>query len=436
MRWWPKVRGADGAAPWYGRPRSLRFLLLALLALLLVNAVLSIGFKVTDFEWHLERGWEFLTQRPYQVRYLTYPLPRLMLDAVVAPLPPHWARAVTYPLAVTLLVWTTLAWARLAAGPDDPPWQRWLPALAALFVLHPYLARDLNDCGPQIMTLAAATAALLALLRGRPIWAGFWLATAFVWKATPLLFLPYLLLKRQWLAAASMLVCSAVWLLLPVLFVGWDAAWQSYELWLRKTLWIAQQPDLTLLGYEAPRHQNQALRMVVARYLTTLGSAHPINAGEDLSANPLYLQFGDLAPATAAQIYQVLLFGLGLVFAWRFRRPWPSARSTGDATSAAREWAAVLLVMTLIGPSAWLHHFAIALAAGILVARDLLAPRPGGWRRLAAGFIAIVLLLLQRDVVQRELSLLVLAYKFDAFAMWLLVALVLLPPRREAGRFA
>lgn len=410
-------------------PRWVQGSLLLLLVLLAVNAALSIGFKTTDFEWHLEKGAEFLNARPYPVRYLTYPLPRLMLDALVAPLSPVWARAVTYPLAALLLVWSALAWQRQVA--DRPAgWRGWLPLLAALFVLHPYLARDLNDCGPQVMTLAALTAALLALQRARALQAGFWLATALVWKATPLLFLPYLLLKRQWLAAAAMAGFTLLWLALPALFVGWKTALESYDVWLKQTLRILGQQDLTVLGYELPRHQNQALRMVVARYATVLDASHPIHQPGDLSAHPLYLHVGRLAPAEAVRVYQGLILLLGVLCAWRFRRPWSAS---GGPLGQAREWAAVLLLMTLIGPSAWLHHFAVGLAAAILVAHDLARPGAARWRLWAAGFIAITLLLLQRDVVQRELSLLVLAYKLDAFAMWTLVLLVLSSGRAIAA---
>jgi hypothetical protein len=433
MRWWQARDEASGSAPWYGRPRSLQLLLLALLALLFFNAVLSIGFKVTDFEWHSEKGRIFLFTRPYPDKVITYLLPRIMLDSVVATLDPILARAIVYPLAVLLLLWSARAWMRLVAAPDEPLWRRWLPLLSALFVLHPYLARDLNDCGPQIVVLGCLTGAFLALCRGRPLLAGLLVATSIAWKVTPLLLVGYLLLKRQWLAALATLVWLLAWLAAPALVLGWDATLGVYRAWLEQMGWMLSQPDPTVLGFEPPRHQNQSLRMLVARYTMSFGPEHPINRDGNIGGHWLYVTFGDLAPATAQRVYQAVLLTLGAVFAWRFRRPW-SRLSAGER---GREWSAVLLVMTLISPLVWLHHLAVALPAAVFVARDLLAgPRPARWRIGSVAFIAVVLLLLQRDVVQRELSLQVLSYKFDAIAMWLLVALVLLPPRVDGPRFA
>ena len=417
----------DPAAPWYATPRAVKLLALLLALLLACNAVLSIGFKVTDFEWHLVRGRDFWTTRPYPEAAITYLLPRFMLDGLVAWLEPRWARLLVYPLGVALLAWSALACRRLVMQVEDPAWMGWLPLLLALLVLHPYLARDLNDCGPQMVTLACLLGAYLALRRERPWLAGLLLATAIIWKVTPALFLGYLLLKRQWTALAATLLFTVLWLLLPALVLGYETTLAVYREWGQQLLWMLGQPDLTVSHIEPPRHHNQSLRLLVARYTMTFGAGHPIHRDGDLSGSWLYVNFLDLAPAQAQRVYQAIVLGLGALFAWRFRRPWSPACRDREL----REWSAVLLLMALLSPLAWLHHFAVALPAGLIVARDLLlAPRPG-WRLRLAGFIAVVLLLLQRDVVQRELSLVVLSYKLDAFAMWALVALVLLPPRSD-----
>lgn len=413
-----------GWAPWYARPRALQAMTLLLALLLLANAVLSLFFKVTDFEWHLQKGHDFWTLRPYPDKAITYLLPRFLLDGLVAWMEPRWARAVVYPLAVALLAWSALTCRRLAAQPGDPPWLFWPPLLLALLVIHPYLARDLNDCGPQIVTLACLLGAYLALRGRRPWLAGLLLATAIVWKVTPALFLGYLLLKRQWSALAATLLFTGLWLLLPALVLGLDQTLAVYRQWGGQLVWMLGQADLTVSHIEPPRHHNQGLRLLVARYTMDFGPEHPIHRDGNLSGNPLYVTFLELAPAQAQRVYQAVVLGLGALFAWRFRHRWSDAR----AGSELREWSAVLLLMTLLSPLAWLQHFAVALPAAVIVARDLLLTRGGGWRPWLAGCIAVVLLLLQRDVVQRELSLLVLSYKLDAFAMWGLVALVLLPP--------
>lgn len=436
---------AEGEGALHRRTWLVRGLLLSLAALLVSNAVLSVFFKTTDFEWHLREGLRFWTQEPYNPRFLPYPLPRIMLDGLFLPLGFPLARAAAYVVAVALLVLSLIVWHRLTlrslpeAGAGLGRYSTRNPAFAfvatglALLVLHPYLARDLNDCGPHITTMTLAVLALAALLQGRAIVAGLLLATAAVWAATPLLFLPYLLLKRQWLAAAAMAAGIVLWCLSPALVVGWQAGVDYYLEWLGRLAASLSEQDLTALPYEPPRHQSQALRMIFARYATHFGPDHPIHIDNNLLGHPLFVQFLDLPARTAKAAYGLLLLLLGAFFAWRFRRPLRRSRGGDgqqDASLAAQpwilpEWALVLLLMPLLAPTAWLHHFAVALPAALLVSAHALAAGRSLalWRKLALGYIVVVLLLLQRDVVQRELSILVLSYKVDGFAMILLAVL-------------
>ncbi len=443
-RLWDGPEPSSGSPrAWYAQPRCRHLLLLGLLSLLLCNAALSIFFKVTDFEWHLREGQRFWSESPFDPRFLPYPLPRILLDGLFVPLGGFLARALAYLLALGLLAGALTAWQGLAAaaqgsrGRDGAGGGALDPALGfaatafALLVLHPYLARDLNDCGPHITTMTLAVLALVALMRERPLLAGLCLATAAVWAATPLLFLPYLLLKRQWRAATAMLACMALWLLLPALVIGWPIMLDAYGIWLHKLALAFAADDLTTLPYEPARHQSQALRMVFARYLMSFGPEHSIHLDNNLLGHPLFLQFIELPARTAKTIYGIVLLLSGAAFAWRFRRPLRPAAGLAAQPWILPEWALVLLLMPLLAPTAWLHHFTVVLPAAVLVARHaLLEGRAlAAWRKAALAFIVVVLLLLQRDVVQRELSILVLSYKFDAFAVLLLAALTLTLPQ-------
>ena len=409
------------ATAWY-RGRWPIGLLLAFLALYLAqNAVTSLFFKVTDFEWHLDHARRLLGERPYDPAFVTYLPARFLLDALYLPLG-TWARPLGYLLALGLLAWTLRLWDRLLerhlaldAG------TRRLALLWALLILSDYLGRDLNDCGPGAILLLSLTLALQAQLEGRALRCGFWLALAFAWKATPLLFLPYLLLKRAWAAAAWFAVLALLWLLLPGLLIGWEALLAVYRDWLHGLLRIAQSPDLSILGFEPPRHQNQSLRALFARYLQGFAADHPIHREYDLSQHPLFVQFLALAPPWPARLYQGAVLALGLLFAWLFRRPWSS-------TSPQRrlaEWSALPVMAALLSPLAWLHHFAVALPALWLSLAILAARRQGTGAQLVVGCIALATFVLQRDILQRDLSVLELSYKLDAMAMMLLVGFVL-----------
>lgn len=418
----------SGATAWYRR-RWLLWLLFAFLALYLAQiAVSSMFLKVTDFEWHLEYARRILHERPYDPGFVTYLPARFLLDALYLPLGGA-ARPLGFLLALGLLAWAVRILDRLLereAGLDANT--RGVALLWALVILSDYLGRDLNDCGPGAILLFALVLALSAQLQGRAARCGFWLAFAFAWKTTPLLFLPYLLLKRAWGAAAWFALFAMLWLLVPALVIGWETLLGVYRDWLEGLLRIARNPDLSFLGFELPRHQNQSLRAVFARYLQGFPAGHPIHNDYDLSRHPLFVQFLALAPPWPARLYQGALVALGLLFAWLFRRSWP-------ATAPARrlaEWSAVPVIAALLSPLAWLHHFAVALPALWLALAVLAQQRQGLGAQLAAGFIALAAFVLQRDILQRDLSVLELSYKLDALAMMLLIGLVLWQSSRAA----
>ena len=418
---------SEAAAAWYRGRWPVR-LLLAFLALYLAqNAVTSMFLKVTDFEWHLDHARRFLSERPYDPGFVTYLPARFLLDALYLPLGDA-ARPLGYLLALGLLAWTLRLWDGLLERQlalDDGT--RRVALLWALVILSDYLSRDLNDCGPGAILLLCFTLALRAQLEGRALRCGFWLALAFAWKATPLLFLPYLLLKRAWAPAGWFMLFALLWLLLPGLLIGWDALIGVYRDWLEGLLRIARSADLSLLGFEPPRHQNQSLRALFARYLQGFATDHPIHRDYDLSQHPLFVQFLALPPPWPARLYQGAVVALGLFFAWLFRRPW-------TATPPQRrlaEWSALPVLAALLSPLAWLHHFAVALPALWLSLAILAQRRQGLGAQLAVGCIALVAFVLQRDLLQRDLSVVELSYKLDAMAMLLLVGLVL----RQADRW-
>jgi len=421
-------------AAWYDGRWTLR-LLVAFLALYLAqNVVLSMFFKVTDFEWHLEQARQLFAQRPYDTSFVTYLPARFLLDALYLPLGAA-ARPLGYLLGLGALVWTVVLWDRLLRDRLAlEPRVRAVALLWSLAILSEYLGRDLNDGGPGAILLLCLTLALGAQCDGRGRACGFWLALAFAWKATPLLFLPYLVLKRLWAPLGWFALFALLWLALPGLVVGWETLLGVYREWLEGLARIARSPDLAFLGFEPPRHQNQSLRALFARYLQGFGADHPIHAEDDLSRHPLFVQFLALPAPWPGRLYQAALLLLGLLFAWLFRRPW-------TATPAPRrlaEWSVVPILAALLSPLAWLHHFAVALPALWLVLAAMMRSRQGWPAQLAVGAIALAVFVLQRDILQRDLSVLELSYKLDAMAMLLLVALALrqswrLPPGTTAA---
>ncbi len=77
------------------------------------------------------------------------------------------------------------------------------------------------DSGQVTMLMCALVlAGLVSLSKGRNKTAGAFLAAAILIKYTPAIFFPYLIVKRQYKAAAWMMVFVVIWLSIPALAVG------------------------------------------------------------------------------------------------------------------------------------------------------------------------------------------------------------------------
>ena len=83
----------EAPAAWYEGRWPLRLLLTFLALYLAQNAVTSMFFKVTDFEWHLDHARRLLGERPYDSGFVTYLPARLLLNVLYLPLggaARHW----------------------------------------------------------------------------------------------------------------------------------------------------------------------------------------------------------------------------------------------------------------------------------------------------------------------------------------------------------
>src|SRR5262249_21197301 len=147
----------------------------------------------------------------------------------------------------------------------------------AFLLLAPWVVRDFDECGLQILLLFFLTMAARAIWRGAPIQAGAWLGLAVAYKLTPLLFVPLLLWKRRFLVAAADIGFIVVFnLALPALAwgpaVAIDALVRHVELGLR----IATLEDPSDNGIQPPTWRSQSLSLTIARFLETYPPGHPL----------------------------------------------------------------------------------------------------------------------------------------------------------------
>jgi hypothetical protein len=290
--------------------------------------------------------------------------------------------------------------------------------VGSVLLLLPLVLRDLDDCGLQIFLLAMASAAAWALVQGQPTRAGFWLGSAAAYKLTPMLFLPLLIWKRQWRAAGFMVAFFCIWQVVPAVWLGWDMTVQSHQKFLAWTVRHAQTdgPYPSLMESEAPKQHNLCLQAMLARYLVTYPSDHPLYLD-----HAAFLQFGNLPPDVAKRVMQGMLLCLAAVLAWRFRRRWEPTYAGLPA-----EWAVACLLCALLAPLCWKHHLVVALPGVFLVLHAGLATGRWGWGRIAAlVFVGVVVLGTRHTLLGRELSVVLLSYKLLTMAMLAILALTL-----------
>ena len=416
-------------ATWYTTERFRSVALWTILVIVLVQGYIGIFKRKNDFLWHYHLGQAFLAGDPYQSGGDWYPLPRAMMDAAPALLNIYVARTICYALAIAALYACFRIWKRLAEAycPATPA----VTVAAAVFTIAlfvAYLLRDLDECGLQIFLLFFLSVAADALHRGKAMQTGFWLATAAAYKATPLLFLPVLVWKRQWKAAGFMTLFLALWCLSPAVPLGWQNSIRAHGQWLARTQGImaARNAYPSLPGAELPKPHNQSLQAAIARYLETHPADHPLYL-----KHAAFHQFGNLPPETAYTVVKGSLLILACLFAWRVRRRWGS--ESGQAPLAP-EWAALCLLCALLAPLCWKQHLVLGLPCLFLAIRSTLAmEKPSRWRIGVLAVAGAIALLSRHFVVGREFSVVLLSYKLDTLAVALPMLLTLSYRRRDAA---
>jgi hypothetical protein len=170
----------------------------------------------------------------------TYPPIFALLMIPLVPLPMVLQNLVWYALTLGSLVGCFMLSASLAKRLVAGPWsERDLAALYGLGILLSmnFVFAAVASQSYDAVVVLLVVAGLAALAAERPLAAGANLAGAAALKATPILFLPYLLVKRQYIAAAAMAVVLAAASLLPDLIftIGRKSGESSYFL-----AWVAQ----------------------------------------------------------------------------------------------------------------------------------------------------------------------------------------------------
>ena len=166
-------------------------------------------------------------------------------------------------------------------------------------------------------------------------------------KAFPVIAIIYLVYRRYWKAAASLIVTLAFLLLvLPAPFRGFERAWHDLEKWSVGML----KYDATGVAQRPLRSQswkNQSLVGVANRLLRHIDS-DPVPG----SHTPIYVNFADLKFATVNVIVIAIALALGILFVAAM-----PPREMRTAESDAMEFALLVLIILLTSPLSFGYFF-------------------------------------------------------------------------------
>jgi hypothetical protein len=361
--------------------------LVGVLAYFFINALTRIHGNTGDFPAFYNAARAMLDgTNIYQTGFPDYIYPPLLafLYTPFAWFPVPTAAAIA--LCFLLIVFTAAlgVGSRAMAERFDvaPGWSGLLPVMCLAAVLSEDKLRGEFQMWQTNSLLLLSFSLALYWLDRRPTWAGLALAFAFNIKYLPILFLPYLLLRRRWAVAAAFVAGIPVFALLPAVLLGWDLNLE-YLATAYRGLFRLVGLDI---GVTAAAVIDPDLRSVISLSVTS-GIARY------------------LGPATPNRVTYAIVAGLmAVVGAWtwgQYRRAGMPflyrADGAGPGDSATRrvvalEWAALLLLLLILSPQSNSRHYSMLVLANCLAVVALLhggrsAPR---WP-VAAGAIALFL---------------------------------------------
>ena len=223
------------------------------------------------------------------------------------------------------------------------PWVYVVPSL--LVIVYIWSTYHLGQ--PNLVLLALMLGAFVALRAEREIIAGGLIAIAAAIKAFPVIAIVYLLYRRYWIAAASLVVALIFLLLvLPAPFRGFERAWRDLEKWSVGMLryseaGVGQRPKRSYTW------KNQSLIGVSNRLLRRVDAGAASAQGQ-----PVYVNFADLKFPVVNAI--VIAFALTLSVIFIAVMP---ERGMRTPESDAIEFALLLLMILMITPLSFGYFF-------------------------------------------------------------------------------
>jgi len=271
-------------------------------------------------------------------------------------------------LILLLVAINSAAWfysARLSAllaGGENGARKVWLYLVPSLLVIV-YIWSSYHLGQPNLVLLALMLGAFVALRTKRELIAGAMIAVAAALKAFPIIAIVYLVYRRYWTAAASLVVTLVfLVLILPAPFRGFGQAWRDIEKWSAGMLKYSEAS----VGQRPMRSytwKNQSLVGVSNRLLR-----HVDADSASAPHQPVYVNFADLKFSTVNAIVLCIALVLGIFFIAVMPQ-----RDMRTAQSDAIEFALLLLLTLMVTPLSFGYFYSWLMLPFAVVTQQVLS---------------------------------------------------------------
>jgi hypothetical protein len=272
-------------------------------------------------------------------------------------------------LVVALALVNAAAWVcsvifsvRLATG----EWRR-APLLVYAFpsfVMGAHIWGNFLLGQPSLVLLALMLGAFILLQRNRDWAAGGLVAVAAAIKAFPFVAIVYLVYRRFWIAAVSLILAITFFLVVfPLPFRGYALARQDLERWSTGMLFKYDESGVGQRLGRSTSWKNQSIWGVANRLLRHVEYDHKYEPH-----TPVYVNFADLDFAAVNEIILAAALGSGLVYIAVMPR---RARRTRETD--AIEFALLLLLILVFTPLSFGYLFAWLLYPLTVIAHRIVA---------------------------------------------------------------
>jgi hypothetical protein len=290
-------------------------------------------------------------------------------------------------LILLLVTINSAAWfcsAKLSAilvRDDRGPTNSWLYLIPSLLVIV-YIWSSYHLGQPSLVLLALMLGAFVALRAKREMVAGGLIAVAAAIKAFPILAIIYLVYRRYWSAAVS-LVATLVFLLLilPAPFRGFEREWHDLEKW-----------SAGMLKYSEVTVGQRPMRSYTWKNQSVIGVSNRLLRHVDADAasaphTPVYVNFADLKFPVVNAIIVSAALGLGILFIAAMPK-----RRTRKPESDAIEFGLLLLLMLMVTPLSFGYFYSWLMLPFAVITQRVLAGKNSAvlwWNLPALALLAI-----------------------------------------------